>query len=208
VVPALRLAKIAVFLACLVPAAGLTYRALVSGNLGVNPIETLTHETGQWALRLLLVTLAVTPARRLTGWNRLIAFRRMLGLFAFFYAMLHLSVWMVFDHSFTLRTMVEDVVKRPFITAGSVALLAMLPLALTSTAWSVRKLGRRWQALHRLVYLSAAAAVLHFIWKEKVIINETLMYAAILAVLLAIRVVFALRTRAVRSGAGSGRRDG
>lgn len=195
----LRLAKVVVFLACLAPAASLTYRAFVSGDLGVNPIETLTHETGQWALRLLLVTLAVTPLRRLTGWNRVMALRRMLGLFAFFYAILHLSIWVVFDHYFTWSTMIEDVLKRPFITAGSVALLLMLPLALTSTRWSVRKLGRRWQTLHRLIYVSAAAAVLHFIWKEKVIINETLMYAAILAVLLAIRVVVALRARAARA---------
>jgi sulfoxide reductase heme-binding subunit YedZ len=194
----LTLLKIAVFAACLVPAALLTYRALVSGDLGVNPVETLTHETGQWALRLLLATLAVTPLRRLTGWNRLIAFRRMLGLFAFFYAILHLSVWMVFDHYFTLQTMVEDVVKRPFITAGTVALLTMVPLALTSTKGSIRRLGKRWQTLHRLIYVSAAAAVVHFLWKEKVIINETLMYAAILAVLLGIRVVFAIRKRAAR----------
>ena len=187
--------KIALFAVCLVPAASLTYRAFVSGDLGVNPIETLTHETGQWSLRLLLVTLAVTPVRRLTGWNRVIGVRRMLGLFAFFYAILHLSVWVVFDHYFTLSTMVEDVVKRPFITAGTTALLLMLPLALTSTKWAIRKLGKRWQLLHRLIYVSAAAAVLHFIWKEKVIINETLMYAGILAALLAIRVVFALRGR-------------
>ena len=195
------LLKAAVFAACLVPAAWLTYRALVTGDLGVNPVETLTHQTGQWALRLLLVTLAVTPARRFTGWNRLITFRRMLGLFAFFYAILHLSVWVVFDHYFTLQTMLADVAKRPFITAGSVALLTMLPLALTSTAWSIRRLGKRWQALHRLIYVSAAAAVLHFIWKEKVIINETLIYTAILAVLLGIRVVFALRKRAARAAA-------
>jgi sulfoxide reductase heme-binding subunit YedZ len=122
----------------------------------------------------------------------------MLGLFAFFYAILHLSVWMVFDHYFTVETMLEDVLERPFITAGSVALLTMVPLALTSTTWSIRTLGRRWQTLHRLIYVSAAAAVLHFLWKEKVIINETLMYAAILAVLLGIRVVFAIRKRAAR----------
>lgn len=140
----------------------------------------------------------MTPLRRLTGWNRLIAFRRMLGLFAFFYAILHLSVWMVFDHYFTVQTMLEDVLKRPFITAGTVALLTMVPLALTSTKGSIRRLGRRWQTLHRLIYVSAAAAVVHFLWKEKVIINETLMYAAILAVLLGLRVVFALRKRAAR----------
>lgn len=165
------------------------------GDLGVNPIETLTHRTGQWALRLLLATLAVTPIRRITGWNPIIRLRRMLGLFAFFYALLHLSVWVVFDHYFTIETMIEDVLKRPFITAGSVALLTMLPLALTSTKGSIRRLGRRWTQLHRLVYVSGAAAVLHFLWKEKVIIDETLMYAGILAVLLGIRVVFAIRKR-------------
>lgn len=189
-------AKPILFAACLVPAALLAYRAFVTGDLGVNPVETLTHETGQWALRLLLVTLAVTPVRRLTGWNRVIGFRRMLGLFAFFYAILHLSIWVVFDHYFTPSTMIEDIVKRPFITMGTLSLLLMLPLALTSTTWAIRKLGRRWQQLHRLIYASAIAAVVHFIWKEKVIIDETMMYAAILTLLLAIRLVFAWRRRA------------
>ena len=183
------------FLGCLAPAALLTYRAFVTGDLGINPIETLTHETGQWALRFLLASLAITPVRRLTGWNRIIVFRRMLGLFAFFYAILHLSVWVVFDHYFTLSTMLEDIAKRPFITMGTISLLLMVPLALTSTKWAIRRMGKRWQALHRIVYVSAAAAVAHFIWKEKVLINETLIYAAILVALLAIRVVFALRNR-------------
>ena len=177
------------------PAASLAWRAFVTGDLGVNPIETLTHQTGLWSLRLLLVTLAVTPIRRFSGWNRVIGYRRMLGLFAFFYAVLHLSIWVVFDHYFALSTMADDVLNRPFITAGSVALLLMLPLALTSTTWAIRRLGRRWQQLHRLIYVSAAAAVLHFIWKEKVIITETLMYAGILAVLLSMRVFFAVRKR-------------
>ena len=192
------------FLACLYPAAWLGYNTWLmyqgtGGDLGINPIETLTHQTGQWALRLLLATLAITPIRRLTGWNRIIVFRRMLGLFAFFYAIIHLSIWMVFAHYFTLSTMAEDIVKRPFITMGTLSLLLMLPLALTSTKWAIRKLGRRWQLLHRLVYVSAIAAVIHFLWKEKVIIDETLMYAGILAVLLAIRVAFAWRKRAARS---------
>ena len=197
----MKLLKAAVFVACLIPAAALSYQTWLlysgaGGDLGVNPIETLTHRTGQWALRLLLATLAITPIRRITGWNAVIRFRRMLGLFAFFYALLHLSVWMVFDHYFTIQTMVEDIVKRPFITAGSVALLTMLPLALTSTKGSIRRLGRRWTQLHRLIYVSGVAAVLHFLWKEKVIIDETLMYAGILAVLLGIRVAFAIRKRA------------
>ena len=128
-------------------------------------------------------------------------FRRPLGLFAFFYAILHLSVWMIFDHSFTVKTMVEDIAKRPFITMGTIALLLMVPLALTSTKGWIRRLGRRWTQIHRLVYVSAAAAVVHFLWKEKVIINETLMYAGILGVLLAIRVFFAVRKRRARATA-------
>lgn len=188
--------RLLAFLACLAPAALLTYRAFVTGDLGVNPVETLTHETGQWSLRLLLASLAITPVRRLTGWNRVIVFRRMLGLFAFFYAILHLSVWVVFDHYFTVSTMAEDIAKRPFITMGTIALLLMVPLALTSTKGAIRRMGRRWQTLHRLVYVSAAAAVVHFIWKEKVLIDETLVYAGVLALLLGVRLFFALRSRA------------
>ena len=189
-------ARLLVFAACLYPAAELSYRVYSGGDLGVNPVETLTHQTGQWALRLLLASLAITPIRRISGWNRIIVFRRMLGLFAFFYAVLHLGVWGVFDHNyFTLSTMWPDVMKRPFITMGSLAFLLMLPLALTSTKGWIRRMGKRWTQLHRLVYASAIAAVIHFIWKEKVIIDETMMYAAILALLLAIRVFFAVRKR-------------
>jgi sulfoxide reductase heme-binding subunit YedZ len=122
-------------------------------------------------------------------------------LFAFFYAILHLSVWTVFDHYFTLSTMIEDIAKRPFITMGTIALLLMVPLALTSTKGSIRRLGKRWTKIHRLVYASAIAAVIHFLWKEKVIIDETLMYAGILALLLAIRVFFAVRKRTARGSA-------
>lgn len=199
-------ARILVFAACLYPAAYYGYQTWLlyqgaGGDLGVNPIETLTHQTGQWALRLLLASLAITPIRRITGWNRIIVFRRPLGLFAFFYAILHLSVWTVFDHYFTLSTMVEDIVKRPFITMGTLSLLLMLPLALTSTKGWIRRMGKRWTRLHRLVYVSAIAAVIHFLWKEKVVINETLMYAGILALLLAVRVFFAVRKRAARASA-------
>ncbi len=191
--------RVLTFLGCLTPAALLTHRAFVTGDLGINPIETLTHETGQWALRFLLASLAITPLRRLTGWNRVIVFRRMLGLFAFFYAILHLSVWVVFDHYFMLGTMIEDIAKRPFITMGTISLLLMVPLALTSTKWAIRRMGRRWQTLHRLVYVSAAAAVVHFIWKEKVIINETMIYAGVLAALLGVRLVLAMRSRGARA---------
>jgi sulfoxide reductase heme-binding subunit YedZ len=187
-----RFVKPVLFLLSLVPAAMLV-NALVTGNLGVNPAETLQLETGIWALRFLLATLAITPLRRVFGWNRLVQYRRMLGLFAFFYATLHLLTYVVLDRYFDWAGVVEDVAKRPFITLGMLAFGLMLPLALTSTKGWIRRLGRRWQTLHRLVYFAALAACLHFIWKVKVAIGEPVYYAAILAALLAIRVVVSLR---------------
>ena len=191
----LRVVKPALFLLALGPVGRLAYGAYAH-DLGVNPAETLQLRTGLWALRFLLVTLAVTPLRRLTGWNRVIQYRRMLGLFAFFYASLHLLTYVVFDVVFDVGAIVEDVAKRPFITLGMVAFLAMLPLAITSTKGWIRRLGRRWQTLHRLVYFSAAAASLHFIWKVKVVIGEPVYYALILAVLLGFRLVWRLRPAA------------
>ncbi|OFW07900.1 MAG: sulfoxide reductase heme-binding subunit YedZ [Acidobacteria bacterium RIFCSPLOWO2_02_FULL_67_36] len=186
--PALpKVIKSVVFVAALVPAAALVARAL-KGTLGVNPAETLQLQTGIWALRFLLLTLAVTPLRRVTGWHRVIQYRRMLGLFAFFYATAHFLTYLVLDQFFAFDLMVKDVVKRPFITAGMVAFLLMIPLALTSTRGWIRRLGRRWQALHRLIYLSGIAAAVHFVWKVKVAMGEPVYYAAILAVLLAARV--------------------
>jgi sulfoxide reductase heme-binding subunit YedZ len=123
----------------------------------------------------------------------------MLGLYAFFYAILHLSVWVVFDHYFTLSTMIEDVLKRPFITMGTISLVLMVPLAITSTKGWIRRMGKRWAQLHRIVYVSAAAAVVHFIWKEKVIIDETLAYAGVFVLLMLIRIVYAIRKRSMRS---------
>ena len=145
--------------------------------------------TGIWALRFLLLTLAITPLRRLTGWNVLIQYRRMLGLFAFFYATVHLGSYIAFDRFFAFGEILADVAKRPFITAGMAAFLLMVPLAITSTRGWIRRLGRRWQLLHRLIYLSGLAACLHFVWKVKVVLGEPVYYAAILGVLLAFRLV-------------------
>ena len=194
----LRFVKPAIFVLALVPA-GLLVRGLLQGELGVNPAETLQLETGIWALRFLLASLAITPLRRLFGWNRLVQYRRMLGLFAFFYATLHLLTYVVLDRYFDWSGVVADVAKRPFITFGMLAFVLMIPLAITSTKGWIRRLGRRWQALHRLVYLAAIAASLHFIWKVKVVIGEPVYYAVILGVLLAIRLVIGMRK--ARSGA-------
>jgi sulfoxide reductase heme-binding subunit YedZ len=192
-----RLLKTLVFLACAAPATILLYRTFVTGDLGVNPAETLQHETGRPALQLLLATLAVTPLRRLTGWKGIIRVRRMLGLWAFFYAVVHFFTYLAFDRLFDLSGVAEDVVLRKFILAGMISLLAMLPLALTSTKGWIRRLGgRRWQGLHRLIYLAALAGVLHFIWKEKLLTLETVTYFLVVAALLSYRVVEAVRKRA------------
>jgi sulfoxide reductase heme-binding subunit YedZ len=188
-----KLAKPTAFLLCLVPLAGLIFIVL-TGRTSANPAEDIILTTGIWALRFLLITLAITPLRRLTGWNVLIQYRRMLGLFAFFYATVHLASYIAFDRFFALGEVLADIVKRPFITAGMAAFALMVPLALTSTKGWIRRLGRRWQLLHRLVYFSAMAACLHFIWKVKVVLGEPVYYAAILAVLLGFRVLWRLRT--------------
>ena len=182
-----RRAKALVFGACLVPAVLLLGRA-VTDDLGANPIEAITHETGIWTLRLLLVTLAVTPLRRLTGWNLLIRFRRMLGLFAFFYVSLHFLTYIVLDQFFALEFIVDDVIARPYITAGFTGFVLLIPLAITSTQAMVRRLGgRRWQLLHRLIYVSTGAGIVHFLWQERADLRRPTMYAAVLAVLLGIR---------------------
>ena len=158
--------------------------------LGANPAEFITRSTGDWTLRFLLITLAVTPLRRLSGWNRLLRFRRMLGLFAFFYGVVHLSSYVAFDHVFDVGEILKDIVKRPFITVGFTALLLMTPLAVTSTNAMVRRLGaRRWLALHRLIYVIAPLGVLHFWWMVKRDVTEPAIYAAILVLLLGYRVI-------------------
>jgi methionine sulfoxide reductase heme-binding subunit len=188
--------KAAVWAAALYPAAHLAYRAY-GGDLTANPIEYITHETGDAAVMLLVFSLAVTPLRRLTGWNELIRLRRLLGLFGFFYACLHLTTWAVVDKFFDVQTMIEDIFERPFITIGMVTFLLLLPLALTSTKGMIRRLGRRWQQLHRLVYLAAITAVIHFWWGIKADFREPRWWAFALCVLLSFRVWWMLRARAL-----------
>jgi len=191
---ALKLVKVAVFVLCLVPLGWLGWRGFQQ-DLGPNPIEFITHATGDWTLRFLVITLTVTPLRRLAGLPQLIRFRRMLGLFAFFYGCLHFITYIWLDQFFDIGAMVKDVMKRPFITAGFVAFVLMIPLAATSTAGWIRRLGgRRWQMLHRLIYISAVAGVVHFYWLVKSDIREPAMYGAMVGVLLLYRVA---RLRAV-----------
>ena len=190
--------KPVVFLACLVPVARLTWLGFHSG-LGANPIEFITHSTGDWTLIFLLVTLAVSPLRKLTRQYWLISFRRMIGLSAFFYGFLHLMTYVWLDKFFDVHEMLHDIAKRKFITAGMTAFTLMIPLALTSTKWAIRKLGKRWQALHRLIYLSASAGVIHYIWLVKADLKKPLEYAFVLGMLLMYRVVAWAVTRKVRT---------
>ncbi len=176
-----------VFALCAVPFLELVWRG-VQGDLTANPVDFITKHTGWWALTLLAVSLAVTPARRLLKVNELVQVRRMIGLYAFFYAVLHFLTWSVFDHVFDLAEMTADIVKRPYITVGMTSFVLMLPLALTSNQAAIRRLGRRWQTLHRLAYVSAVAAVLHFWWLVKADIREPRQFAVIVAVLLGYRV--------------------
>ena len=173
------------------------------GWLGVNPIEKLTHVTGMTALVLLLVTLAVTPVRRLTGWNPVIRIRRSLGLFAFFYASLHLAIWMVLDLGLELAWAWEDVRERPYIMVGMAAFLLLVPLALTSTRGWIRRLGRTWGRLHRLVYASAALGIVHYYWLVKSDVRLPLLLAGVFALLMAARLpafYHAVRDGAKRPG--------
>ena len=183
-----------IFAAALVPAAALVYGAYTD-NLTANPIEYITHTTGTTALTFLIITLTVTPLRRLTGRNEIIRLRRMLGLFAFFYACLHLSTWVILDWFFDVASMAADVVERPFITLGMTTFLLLLPLAITSTAGMIRRLGKRWQQLHRLVYVAAITATIHFWWVVKADFREPRLWALALSVLLGFRAWWTLRTR-------------
>lgn len=175
-----------VFVICLLPLGWLVWAA-VEGRLGANPVEAVIHGTGEFGLRLLLATLAVTPLRRLTGWTWLIRLRRMLGLFAFLYASLHLLAYLWLDQFFDWRAIFEDILRRPYISVGFAALVLMVPLAVTSTTGWVRRLGARWRQLHRLVYPIACLAVLHFLWLVKADLLRPGIYAAVLAVLLLAR---------------------
>jgi sulfoxide reductase heme-binding subunit YedZ len=180
--------KLAVFLACLFPLGQLLYYGFTD-DLTANPIEYITRFTGSWALILLLATLSIMPLRKITGWNELIKFRRMLGLFAFFYVLLHFSTFVVLDHFFDFERIIKDVYKRPYITAGFTAFVLLIPLAATSTTAMIRRLGKRWQQLHRLVYVAGIAAVIHFYWLVKADIHRPVQYGAILALLLGSRLV-------------------
>ena len=183
-----RYVKPIVFLACLLPLTRLGWKAY-QGALGANPIQVITYSTGTWTLVFLLLTLSITPVRKLTRQYWLIQYRRMLGLFAFFYGCLHFTTYIWLDQFFDLHSIYKDIYKRPFITAGFTAFVLMIPLALTSTKWAIRKLGKRWQMLHRLIYASALAGVVHYIWLVKKDVRVPFIYAAVLGVLLLYRIV-------------------
>jgi len=195
----IRWIKVVVFIACLVPLAWLLWRFFGATprdmstwgvGLGANPIEKITHATGDWTIRFLLITLSITPLRKLLSVPALIKLRRMLGLFAFFYACLHFTTYIWLDKFFNLHEMLLDIAKRKFITVGFAAFVLLIPLALTSTTGWIRRLGgKRWQALHRLIYVSAILGVIHYLWLVKADIRKPLMDGAILAVLLLYRVV-------------------
>jgi sulfoxide reductase heme-binding subunit YedZ len=184
-----KIGKVIVFLLCLVPAAMLVWRYLHDG-LGANPIEFITHTTGDWTIRFLVITLAITPLRKLLRVPQLIRYRRMLGLFAFFYVSLHFSTWLVLDHYFNFHEMIGDVAKRRFITAGFTGFVLLIPLAVTSTAGWIRRLGgKRWQRLHQLIYITAIAGVIHYYWLVKSDHRKPLMYGAMVAALLGYRLI-------------------
>jgi sulfoxide reductase heme-binding subunit YedZ len=182
------------FLLCLIPAAALVW-SIASGNLGANPPEEIRDCTGIWTLRFLLMKLAITPLRRLTRWHNIIKIRRMLGLFSFFYATLHFVSYVWLDQFFALTEMIKDLTKRPFIMAGYSSFVVLIPLAVTSTRkWILRLGGARWQLLHRLIYVSAVAGILHYFWRVKLDVGQPIIYGIVLAVLLILRSRLGLRS--------------
>jgi sulfoxide reductase heme-binding subunit YedZ len=195
------ISKVAVWLLCLLPFLRLIGRGWnqtrgIEPDLGANPIEFITLSTGTWTLVFLFASLAITPLRRITGWNALIKFRRLLGLFAYFYVCLHFFIYLILDRERDLSTITEDIVKRPFITVGFLAFVLLTPLAITSTTGWIRRLGgKRWNRVHQLVYFAAIAGVVHFWWKVKADIREPAIYAAVLAVLLGYRIVQATKKK-------------
>lgn len=198
--------KAVVFVVCLGPAAWLIWRG-IHEDLTADPIKYITHFTGDWILRFLVITLAITPLRKLLHVPQLIRFRRMFGLFAFFYAFLHFSTWIGLDQWFNWPAMWKDVMKRPFITVGFTGFVLLIPLAVTSTAWSIRRLGgKRWQMLHRLIYATAVLGVIHYYWSVKSDVREPLEYAFLVGILLAWRLgswLIARRKRAAPQAAGA-----
>lgn len=191
--------KPVVFIVALLPVAYLVY-GFYQDTLGANPIEKITHETGIWSLRFLLIGLCITPLRKLTGITTLMQLRRMLGLYAFFYVFLHFSTYLYLDQYFYWPDIYADIVKRPFITVGFIAFLGLIPLAMTSNRFMIRKLAKRWGKLHKLVYPIAMLAVLHFWWKRsaKLDIEEPMVYAFILFVLLGARIFYTYKNRGFR----------
>ena len=188
-----RVLKPALWFACLTPIALLVYDGFTD-NLTANPIEKITNTTGIWTLRLIVATLAISPLRWATGWNQLIQYRRAVGLFAFFYGSLHFMTFFLFDHRFDFRAMWEDVLKRPYITAGFTGFVLMIPLAVTSTTGWIRRMGgRRWNLLHRLIYITALAGVLHYFWKVKLDATNPVYYGVVVIALLAVRAWHASR---------------
>jgi len=179
--------KVVLWLGALAPGAWLV-TGIFRGWLGANPIETLTHVTGMTTLVLLLLTLSVTPVRRLTGWNPVIRLRRPFGLFAFFYALCHFSIWFVFDMVFNVGWMLQDIAERPYITVGMAAFLILMPMALTSTRGWIRRLGRKWSTLHKGIYVAATLGVVHFYWLVKADTRLPVLLGACLLVLLGLRV--------------------
>jgi sulfoxide reductase heme-binding subunit YedZ len=184
-----KFAKPLVFLLCLLPMASIVWR-IFFGDLGSDPIETITFATGDWTLRFLLITLAVTPLRQWFGLSSLVRFRRMLGLYVFFYACCHFLVWFILDHALSFSEMIEDIIDRPYITFGFSALMLLIPLAITSNNAMVRKLGRRWKKLHQLVYAIIILGVLHYLWLTKADYLEPGIYALIAGILLFQRLNF------------------
>ncbi len=184
---AIKAIKAAVWVVCLLPVGFLALHAF-RNELGANPIETITHETGDWTMILIMSTLAITPLRRITGINSLISFRRLIGLFAFFYATLHFLTYIWLDKFFDMHEVVKDVYKRPFITAGFTAFVLMIPLAITSTKGWIRRLGKKWTMLHRLIYVTAIAGVVHYIWLVKKDEAKPFMWAFVLSILLLWRI--------------------
>jgi sulfoxide reductase heme-binding subunit YedZ len=169
--------------------------ALFDGRLGANPVETLTHVTGEWGLRVLLLTLAITPLRRLFRWNSLVRFRRLLGMVSFVYVLAHVAIFLVFDHFFDMTAIIDDIVERPYITVGFLAFVGMLPLAITSLSILQRKMGKHWVSLHRMVYLVAILAVVHYWWLVKADVFLPAIYALILLLLLTVRMYFFKRKK-------------
>jgi len=193
------IAKPIVFLACLVPVLLVVGDVLgLTGSLSANPVEDILDRFGNWALRFIMITLAVTPLRRLTGWNWLSRFRRMLGLFTFFYATLHFLTWLVLDRELRLADISEDLIERPFITLGFTAVVWLIALALTSFTAIRRRMGKNWQTLHYSVYVIAVLGVWHYWWQVKKDVSEPLIYAAILTVLLGTRLLSYFRRKKIR----------